>query len=91
MNEDEQDRLMYHIYQKYGRPNKIDHVKVVFYNGWNSGNCQRGRVFVYHWVDCPKGGPEKINIASYFLKKLDKTVRVYTMNCNRDPDLVILL
>lgn len=91
MSQDEQDKLMSAIYGFYGRPKNIYQVKIRLYDGWNSGNVQRGRVFIYHLVPCPEMGPDKVNIESYFLKVTKQTCRVYKGNCNGEPDLVVCL
>lgn len=89
MTQDQQDILLSKIYSHYGRPSNISTIKFAIYKGWNSNNTQRARVFIYHLVSCPEMGPDKVNIVSYFLKINKNTIRVYTKNCNLDPDLVL--
>jgi len=91
MRPEEESKLINSIYDFFGEPKKVYQTKVVLYNGWNAGNIQRGRVFIYHLVTCPDMGPDKININSYFIKVLKKTCMVYSGNCNKEPDLVVNL
>lgn len=90
MTEDQQDKVLHLIYEKWGRPAKVDQVRFRFYQGWDKGGTKRGRVFIYHLVPNP-GWPDRVNIVSYFLKLHENTLRVYLGNCNENPDLVILL
>lgn len=90
MTENQQDKMLALIYEKWGRPAKIDHVRVRWYEKWNSGETQRGRVFIYHLVPNP-GWPDRVNIMSFFLKLHKNNLRVYAGNCNKNPDLVVLL
>jgi hypothetical protein len=89
MTKEQQTSLLNAIYRKYNKPSKIYIEKVTLYEGWNSNGIQRGRVFIYHLVPCPEEGPDKTRIDSYFFKLKKNVVRVYTGNCNLEPDLVV--
>lgn len=89
MTNEQQELLASGIFKFYGKPNKITNTRLSIYKGWNSNNTQRARICFFHLVPCPEMGPDKMHIVSYFLKINKNIVRVYTKNCNLDPDLVL--
>jgi hypothetical protein len=84
-------KILNAVYDKFGTPRgEIISEKVHFYDGWNAGGIQRGRISIFSNKYDDKLGYTRTTITSYFMRATNTKVNVYnTSKDDNKPDLVI--
>lgn len=84
-------KILNDVYNAFGHPKgEIVSEKVHFYDGWNAGGVQRGRITVFHNIYDSKLEYTRTHITSYFMRALKNKLYVYnTSKDDNNPDLII--
>lgn len=83
--------ILAEIYHKIERPQgEIIKERVWYYQGWNSGNIQRGCVTIFSRLFNEEDQLYKTHIYTYHIRVYTKKIHIYhTKTINEEPDLII--